>query len=232
MENKYLKNSLLALVAIFIYFTFSSFELSIFELLGFDYETMPNNTKTTFLIIFSLIETLIMIGIFKDTLKKDIKDLKENHESYFKNYFKFWIYILIVMAVSNTLITMFTGSITSNNEAAVRDSLVKSPVYIYILSVIVAPIIEELIFRKSLRNIIPYDKLFIVVSGLVFGGLHVITSISSPLDLLYLIPYCTPGLIFAYIYTKTNNITISMAIHFIHNGVLTSMQILIFLFLT
>ena len=97
---------------------------------------------------------------------------------------------------------------------------------------IYAPIIEELIFRRSIRNIIPINSLFILVSGLVFGGLHVVTGYTGPIDLLYLIPYCTPGFIFAYILTKTDNVLVSASIHFMHNGILVAIQIFSYLFLT
>ena len=65
------------------------------------------------------------------------------------------------------------------------------------------------------------------MSGLIFGGLHVVGNINHWYDLLYLIPYCTPGFIFAYIMSKTNNVFVSMGLHFLHNGMIMSLQVLL-----
>lgn len=231
MKNKYIKNAFIGFLAIFIYFTFSYLQLGLLQLLSIDYETMSLSLKVIYLIVTETIEMAIIIFLFRKKLKEDIKDLKENHESYFKTYFKYWLFILAVMMISNILIMFITENQTSGNEEAIRNILSKSPIYAYFSGVIFAPIIEELIFRRSIRNIIPIDSLFILVSGIVFGGLHVVTGYSGPLDLLYLIPYCTPGIVFASILTKTDNVLVSTSIHFMHNGILVAIQIFSYLFL-
>jgi membrane protease YdiL (CAAX protease family) len=48
-------------------------------------------------------------------------------------------------------------------------------------------------------------------------------------DLLFIIPYSIPGFIFAYVYTKSKNICIPISLHFIHNGIMMSLQILLLL---
>ena len=97
----------------------------------------------------------------------------------------------------------------------------------FISAVFIAPVLEELTFRQAFRNIFSNDKVFIIMSGLIFGGLHVVGNVNSPVDLLYLIPYCTPGFVFAYIMAKTDNVFVSMGLHFLHNGVMISLQILL-----
>ena len=100
----------------------------------------------------------------------------------------------------------------------------------FITAVILAPVIEELVFRQAFRNIITNNWLFIIISGLVFGSLHVITSYETPTDLLYLIPYSAPGIIFAYTLVKSKNIFVPMGLHFIHNGLLLSLQFVVLIF--
>lgn len=230
-KNKYIINAFLGILAIFIYFGFSYIQLGLLELFHIDYENMSLSFKVLYLIVTEAIEMGIILFLFRKKLKEDIKDLKKNHESYFKAYFKYWLFILAIMMISNIIIMFITENQTAGNEEAFRTVLSKSPIYAYFSGVIFAPIIEELIFRRSIRNIIPIDSLFIFVSGLVFGGLHVVTGYSGPLDLLYLIPYCTPGLVFAYILTKTDNVLVSASIHFMHNGILVAIQIFSYLFL-
>jgi len=82
---------------------------------------------------------------------------------------------------------------------------------------IYAPLTEELIFRKSIRDVIKNKWLYIIISGLIFGGLHVVSSIDSLIDLIYLIPYCSLGFVFASLYIKTNNIYSTIVAHSFHN---------------
>lgn len=230
-KTRYIINACIGLFAILIYFTYSYLQLGFLDLLHVDYQAMSLSLKVLYLIITDVIEMLVLVFLFRKKLKEDVQDLKKNHENYFKTYFKYWLLALAVMMISNLIIMFITENQTSGNEEAVRRLIIKSPIYAYFSSVIYAPFVEELIFRRSIRNVIPIDSLFIVVSGFIFGGLHIITGYSGPLDLLYLVPYCVPGLIFAYILTKTDNVLVSTGIHLMHNGIMVSLQLFIYLFL-
>ena len=82
-----------------------------------------------------------------------------------------------------------------------------------------APIIEELVFRQSFKDIFKNKWVYLATSGLLFGALHVVMSpIYSPLDYLYLIPYCSMGVAFSYICYKSNNIINSIIMHILHNS--------------
>ena len=85
---------------------------------------------------------------------------------------------------------------------------------------IVAPIAEELAFRKTVNNIFINKKLSIFMGFLLFGLAHVVGTYSGLLDLLYIIPYGILGGIFMYIYTDSENIFTTITLHFIHNTIL------------
>ena len=90
---------------------------------------------------------------------------------------------------------------------------------------LLAPFIEEIIFRKCFRNIIKNDTIFVIASGLVFGGMHVINS-SNPIGYLFIIPYGCLGVAFALMYKKTNSVYTSIFAHMLHNSILTLLSIL------
>lgn len=232
-ENKlenYLKNAGLGLLAILIYFGLPLIEGLPFELLHVDTKTLPMIGKVIYMIAFETIMISLIIFIFRKKLKRDVQDMKINHMNYFSKYLKFWLIGLLIMMLSNAFIAFIVENGIASNEQAIRDLFDVSPIYVFFSAVIFAPIVEELIFRQGIRNIVPNNILFILISGLVFGGLHVITDLRSVTDLLYLIPYCTPGFIFAYILVKTDNIFVSMGLHFMHNGLLISLQFFILFF--
>ena len=90
---------------------------------------------------------------------------------------------------------------------------------------LLAPFTEEIVFRKSFRNVFGKGKLFVLLSGLVFGGLHVISA-TNPIGYLYIIPYSCLGIAFALMYNKTDSIYASIFMHMFHNTVLTLLSIL------
>lgn len=180
-------------------------------------------------LIIQILTISVVVLLFNKKIKKDFQDLKKNHKEYFSKYFKYWLLALAIMSVSNILISLINGGQIAGNEEAVRNIFSKTPVYMFISAVFFAPVTEEFVFRQGIRNIFSNDKVFIIISGLLFGGLHVFGSVNNWMDLLYLIPYCAPGFIFAYILSKTDNIFVSTGLHFLHNGIMMSLQILLLL---
>ena len=132
------------------------------------------------------------------------------------------------MMVSNTILTFVLKMGQAANEQEVQKLISYLPWVMVINAGIIAPCVEEIIFRKCYKNAFPNKWLFIGLSSLVFGSLHVLPSYQTPMDLLYLIPYCVPGWVFAYIYKESKNIFVPAGLHFVHNGILMSLQVLMF----
>lgn len=212
-----------------VYFILSEIQTLPLVLMKVDYASMPLISKVIYLLSYETLMIALICLILNKEITKAINDIKKNHKKYFSKYLKYWFLALIIMAVSNIIISFLNGGAIAGNEEAVRDTFAKAPIYMFISAVIFAPILEELTFRQGIRNIFSNDLVFIIVSGLVFGGLHVVGNINTPLDLLYLIPYCTPGFIFAYIMSKTDNVLVSTGLHFLHNGIMISLQIILML---
>lgn len=174
-------------------------------------------------VLYNLITDLIFLGIliyvYRKTLIEDFKNFKKNLSSNLEFAFKYWLIGVIVMIVSNILITVFAPTSTAGNEETIRSLINQYPIYMLFCVAIYAPLTEELIFRKGFRDLINNKYIYILASGMVFGSLHVVSTITSPLDLLYLIPYCSLGITFAYIYYKSKNIFSTISMHCFHNTI-------------
>lgn len=229
-KNNYLKQALLGALAIIVYFVISRYASLPLVLLNVDIDTLPLYIKVIYSLASDFLIAIILVLIFKNTLINNFKDLKKNHLTYFKTYIKYWFLALAIMMFSNLIILLITSGDIANNEEIIRQNFNENPLYIFIAAVLLAPIIEELVFRQAFRNIFTNNWLFIILSGFIFGSLHVFTSYQTPTDLLYLIPYCTPGAIFAYTLVKSKNIFVPMGLHFIHNGILLSLQFVVLIF--
>ena len=131
------------------------------------------------------------------------------------------------MAVFNILISTLSPIHQANNEALVKETLKQAPILSFISVTFIAPFLEEMLFRKSFGDIFKNKKLMVFMNGLLFGLLHVIFSMTSYWDLLYVLPYGMLGGAFAFILSKTDNIYIPITFHMIHNGLLTLLSIIL-----
>lgn len=228
--EKYLKTALYGILGIFLYFLLYSIESLPFKLLHIDLKTLSNTTKIIYMSVYETMMIAIMLLIYNKWLCKDLEDIKKNHKKYYSKYFKYYLIAFGIMMISNLIIIVLLNKDISTNETLVRETFQISPFYMYLSGIIFAPIVEEIVFRGCIKKVIPNKYLFVITSGLIFGLIHIAGYINSPSDYLYLIPYSSLGFAFAYIYYKTDNIFTSMGLHFMHNGILLSLQfIMLFL---
>ena len=130
-------------------------------------------------ILFYLLLLLCFIIIFRKTIVPNFYDFKKNGKKYLKETYQYYIYGLIIMFVSNLIITNFIGMAT--NEAANRSEFLDLPVSTCLAFVIFAPITEELMTRVILKDTFKNKWIYVILSGLIFGSLHVLLAIESNL---------------------------------------------------
>ena len=224
--NKFINvKELLKGILIFILFCFSSlFQLIPITLFNIKRTTSNSIILSTFSNICLLI--ILIIIIYRRELIKEFKLFKKNLLENLDTGIKYWLIGLLVMMISNIIITYILGLNQAQNEQAVQKMINKMPIMMLITAGFIAPITEEITFRKTFKNTFLNKYLFIILSDLVFGSMHVITSYSNPLELLYIIPYGSLGMAFATMYYKTDTIYTSISMHMLHNTILTLVSIL------
>ena len=226
--KKYLKNCSIGILVILSYFLLPTLIKYVIAYLANG--SLSEEVSVILSIIIEVLTLAVILLLFNKRIKENYIDLKKNHKKYFSKYFKFYLIGLAIMYISNAiLIFVFNGGLAGNEES-IRSILLVHPIYVYISAVLIAPSVEELVFRGAIKNIIPNSILYILCSGLIFGVMHLVGNITSIIDLLYIIPYSSLGIAFAYIYSKTDNIFVTMMLHTMHNGILISIQIAVMLF--
>lgn len=227
-KNIELRNMWLGFGIIFLYLIASAFPYDLLGYFGINYNNLNIIFKQIYLIFYEIGLTLIIVYIYRKDFIPNFKEFFKNIKKFLSKYIRYWYLILVLMIISNYIITMFTTTLTSQNQQAVIDSFKRFPIYTIMLTVLTAPVLEELVFRLSFRKIFAHtDILFIIFSGLFFGGMHVLGSLENLIDLLFIIPYSIPGFVFAYLYTKSKNIFVPISLHFIHNAVMMILQIIL-----
>lgn len=214
-------------IGLFLIFLFSSlFYIIPLEILNIDYSSLNSSMKVLLSIGSSLIIISILVIVYHKNLKEMLWDYKKNYKEYFDLGLKCWFVGLVIMCLSNILISILTPVHEANNEVLVQNMLKASPFLSFISSSLLAPFIEEMIFRKSLGDIFDNKYFKIIMSSLIFGLLHVIFSFNTWYDFLYVIPYGALGGAFSYILTKKNNIFIPITFHVLHNSIITIISII------
>ena len=225
MKDDYKPLIKLSLVLL-LFYTSSLFSIIPIYLFNIDINNCSTTLYNFLRILPNIGQSLILIIIYKKNLKKDYKDFNKNFGTYSDIAIKYWIIGFLVMLISNIIITNIAPIKLASNEEGIREIIKAIPFISFIVIGILSPISEELIFRKSFKDAIKTKWIFILISGLVFGLLHVITHINSLYDLLYIVPYSSLGIAFALIYYKTNNIFTSIFSHVLHNTILIILNVL------
>ena len=226
LDNKInLKKTGLSLLLLAGFFLTPLFQKIPIALFGITKENYTLNTQVILTLFSDACFLAILIFIYFKDLKKDFKIFRKKYNELLDSNFKYYFIGLVAMVLSNILINTLSPSNISGNEESVQNMIKASPYLTLLCTGILAPFIEEIIFRKSFKDAFNSKFLFIFVSSIVFGGLHVVLSMKNAYELLYLLPYCSLAFPFAIIYTKSDNIFTTITIHSLHNTVITIVSI-------
>lgn len=180
-------------------------------------------------------EFLIYLAIFISVLFVNYKYLKnqlviyiKNFKIYIpyviKNYFKMLGFMLIIAVP----IVLINNGNTSNNQESINAMFKQMPFFTLLLSCLYAPFVEESLFRLNLSKLINNKTLFIILSGFIFGLLHVIGQANNIKEFLYVFQYSALGIYLAKTYMESNNIFVTISMHFMQNFLAAVLVLLLF----
>ena len=226
MKRKSLIKNILKLIFVFVIF-FESYLFQYIPIILFklDVRKLSNYTNVLLNTFSNIILLIIFYLLYRKELKAEFKKFKDNLFDNINTGFNYWLIGLFIMIVSNTLIAIFFKTGGAANEQAVQKMISSLPFVMLIDAGFIAPFNEEIVFRKSLKNVFKNKYVFCLLSFLIFGLAHVLGNTTSWVDYLYLIPYGALGGMFALAYHKTDTIFTSMTMHIFHNFILTALSI-------
>lgn len=220
--NKSLK-SILVIISYFVFYVVMYLPFAIFDI---NLSSIPDYILSIYQMGMETILIVVLILIYLKDFRRFIKDFKENAKQHLKTGIDYWFIGIVIMIISNIIIGTFSPISLPENEQAVREALKLNPIFIFLSIVLLAPILEEILFRHTLFEIIKNKPLYVIISGLLFGSFHILGIASSIFSWLYVIPYAALGIAFAYAYVKTNNLLVPITMHAFHNFI-TVIQLLI-----
>ncbi len=176
---------------------------------------LPNHSiiNTIFNLIPFIITTIIFLFLSRNTIKDNIKTFTKKE---LITGLIYWLIGLSIMLISSMIISYFDIPLPLNEQLN-REQLNNQLTYQIISSVLLAPIIEEIIFRLSTKDLSSNKHIYAITTGLLFAILHLPDALLNPILLLHLIPISAVGIAFGYAYKKTNNILTTIIPHSLHN---------------
>ena len=136
------------------------------------------------------------------------------------------IICVVAMYVCNVLFTIgmqfLNGPITSNNQQALTSQVeLNIPLYV-IMTVVFAPILEEIVFRGGIFRSLRFKLGFFhsaIISSVLFGFIHVSASFFAGdyQDVIYIILYGGLGFAFAFAYEYNKSIYACIIVHALYN---------------
>jgi len=176
--------------------------------------------------IFLTVEVIALLLLFIYWLKKKEMIYIFEKKGSKKSRFFYLVVGLVATYFDNKYIFQDLLSILYSNGQPTFLSTVLS----FSLTVVVAPILEELIHRGYFMNtFFPQSKYYldVILSALIFGLSHLILTHRDPISLII---YSLGGLFYALVYRWTRNLKITILCHSFFNFLIYAKPIWIFVY--
>ena len=221
MNKKNLLKNIGKVLGIFLIFEYSwVLQLIPVMILRLDVTKINDKTGVILTTFSSFCIAIILFFIFKKQITEEARKFKENFLKNFDIGLVYYLIGLCIMVVSNVIISVIFSGGGAANENGVQDMIKAFPSLMIVSAGVLAPWNEELIFRKTIKDLFKNKWLYVIISGLSFGLAHVVGQTSGWVDWLYVIPYGALGCAFAASYFDTKTVFTPILFHMIHNIVL------------
>jgi hypothetical protein len=202
--------------------------LFIYPILGvyITYQLTGESDAMTPEVAYGIYGFLILLTLFlaRPILSESLRMAKGRWWVHLKKIPLNYLFLFASLLIVNTAISTFTGVETSANQELVFQSFMESPALIMFAALIMAPIVEELVFRgglyRALRNRYSYKRAMFI-SMFAFGFIHVFASLLAGdfMDLWNIFTYMAMGFFFVKVYEETGSVFPAILLHFTNNAI-------------
>ncbi|MBS7020584.1 MAG: hypothetical protein KH135_01755 [Firmicutes bacterium] len=213
MKKENLLNLVKVICLFVVYLIYSNLFQYVFDLLS-----IKNSIITMFAgdVFFLFMIVILYWKEVKDSLTNLDKSKKKFIFKIIKGVILLFVVNMIVGIVSEILVPM---SGADDNTQSLYDLSELSFTYTLFKTLFFGVIAEELLFKQSIRSIIPNNVLFVIISSLIYAVMNVIYGdLNSPYLLTDALSYFAVSATLAIIYVKNDdNIVLVMFTKFFYN---------------
>ena len=205
------RNILINILVIILYFLWPYFLGSVTNLLNF-----PQGVNLYISLFANFIFLAIIIYIYQEKLAKYCNNYKKKFKNNILKSLKIFLIGLGIYILFNSIINSLNIPIL-NTQTSLIEMFKKIPIMFVLNTLFYYPIIEELVFKLSLKEIIKNKWSFVIITGLLNAFFQIVFSINNITDLLYLIPFTIFFASLSYIYYETDNIVYPILFRICYN---------------
>lgn len=214
LSRENLKNLTKVFVIFMIYLIYNGVFHALFELLNIQNSIITMFAGDVCFLVF-------MIVLYLKKIKQSFHDLKKEIG---KNFIRIVIGVAVLFIV-NMLVGIIgellfsTADVVDDNTQSIYTLSQISFIYTVFKTMIFGVIAEELLFKQSLREVMPNNVLFVISCSLLYAVMNVIYGdLSSPYLLSDALSYFAVSAALACTYVKNNdNIALVMFVKFFYN---------------
>ena len=165
-----------------------------------------------------LLYAFILIFLYKQVFISDFKDIKKNWKKYLIHMLISIVLIFVSMVLINLIVgVLFNVKGTSENDFSLLTTFKENSLIVVLLTCIYYPLVEGIIFRKSVRDIIDNKWFFIMFSAIFYFFFNIVYTSMSFNNIMSSVCYLSTMMIVSHFYWKTNNFTLSVLVMSIFN---------------
>lgn len=168
--------------------------------------------------VLYLLYAFVLIFLYKQVFISDFKDIKKNWKKHLIHVFISIILIFVSMVLINLIVgVLFNVKGTSENDFSLLTTFKENSLIVVLLTCIYYPLVEGIIFRKSVRDIIDNKWFFIMFSAIFYFFFNIVYTSMSFSNIMSSVCYLSTMMIVSHFYWKTNNFTLSVLVMSIFN---------------
>lgn len=170
-------------------------------------------------LIMMLMLAIIYVFYLRRHLVRDYV-IAQNIPKFFIKCLKYLGLILFVNLIVNVLLQMIGVESQAMNQVGIEQLSLSNPFLLFIIVVILAPFVEEIVFRYAIISLgTPSEKVTLILSSLFFGFVHIASALTLGQfqELWFLLVYGGLGFILGLSYIKTKTIFTPIVVHAIYN---------------
>ncbi len=182
-------------------------------------------TYTALLLVNTLVEVFAAAPVFYLVSKRckpvKLKKCKMKPVEFFRVICVMYLFSILGSYVSLFLNLVLSNTVGVTSESGLTEMFSNDFLTMAVVSAVVAPVVEELIFRKLVIDKLHVygDKMAVIMSGFLFGLAH---GNLEQFFYTFLI-----GILLAYVYVNTGEIKYTIGLHFVLNGVSVGLSYLL-----
>jgi len=173
-------------------------------------------------VIVNLLLIVFFVMIYWNDFKKYGQDLKKSPGKSIKKILLYTLIFFAILMLTNVFLNLVNPKWDSTASDASLSSVIEQYhlsgwFFVTFLTAIAFPIVEEIVFRKSLRSVFQNRFLFIAFSSVITWYFQVAFQPFQLVSFLNALPYFTFSIFLSYVYVKNDNLFYSIFPRVLYN---------------